>query len=217
VCYKPKNLIQEFFHLMPPGRIRLKCRHVFTLIAVVFFLPASAEAQTGRVTLQGTVSETVALSVLPNSSQGNVKAEVTSSGNTVRITLSSADAVAPVIRVPLLVRSNSGFKISAAGESSAELSQLTITDVRATGALVSPEAISGLNVPPQFDLRLVGNSAPNSLDNSQPVLVASGPRVSLGGTLVSPNNALQITILIRLAPQPSPGWLVHLTFVATPE
>jgi hypothetical protein len=179
----------------------------------VLLAPAGAEAQTGSVTMKTTVSETVALSVLPNSLPGDV---VVSNGNTVRITLSGSDA--EVIRVPLLVRSNSSFKISAAVESNtAEVSQLSVTDARATGTLVSPQAITELNVPRQFDVRGEENnsSVPNLPDASRPVLVASGPRVSRGGTLVSPNNALQITLLIRLQPQPARDWLVHLTFVAT--
>jgi hypothetical protein len=77
-----------------------------------------------------------------------------------------------------------------------------VTDVHATGNLVSPEAVHGLNVPRKFNL-----------DSSR--LIATGPRVSLGGTLNSPNNALQITLLIRLNSQPSPGSPVQLTFVAT--
>ena len=202
---------------MPVNPTRLKCRHLFTLIVMALLVPAGVEAQTGRVTLQGSVSETVALSALPNSTTGNVDADVVSSGNTVRITLSGADSDAPVIRVPLLVRSNSGFKISAAVESQAALiTQLSVIDVRATGMLVSPRAVSELNVPRQFDFRRSdesASSAPNPLDVSRPLLV--GPRVSLGGTLDSPNNALQITLLIRLKPQPARGWLVHLTFAAT--
>ena len=175
------------------------CGLVFTLIAVVFLVPAGVKAQTGRVTMQANVSETVALSVAPNSTHGDVDAAVTS-GNTVRIT-----AKAPVVRVPLLVRSNSSFKISANVESTDSLAQLTIADVRATGSLVSPAAISGLRVPEQFDL-----------DAARDLLLVSGPRVSLGGTLNSPNNALQITVLIRLKPQTAPGSLVQLTFVAAP-
>jgi hypothetical protein len=155
-------------------------RQIFILIAVVFLAPASSAAQTA--TLTGTVSETVALSVT-------------------RITLSGDDAQPSVIRVPLLVRSNSSFKISAESQT-AELSQLMVTDVHATGNLVSPEAVHGLNVPRKFNL-----------DSSR--LIATGPRVSLGGTLNSPNNALQITLLIRLNSQPSPGSPVQLTFVAT--
>ena len=200
---------------MPAKRSRLKCSHVFTLVAVLLLAPAGVEAQTGGVTMRSTVSEVVALSVLPNSIQG----DVVSTGNTVRITLSGTETDAPVIRVPLLVRSNSSFKISAAAESNtAEVTQFSVTDVRATGTLVSPQAISELNVPRQFDVRGLDestSSVPNLLDPSRPVLVASGPRVSRGGTLASPNNALQITLLIRLKPQPARGWLVHLTFVGT--
>jgi len=198
---------------MTVKRSKRKCRHIFILL--VLLAPAGAEAQTGGVTIKTTVSETVALSVLPNSISG----DVVSTGNTVRITVSGADANAPIIRVPLLVRSNSSFKISAAVESNtAEVTQLSVTDARATGTLVSPQAITELNVPRQFDVRGLDESISsvlNLLDVSRPVLVASGPRVSRGGTLVSPNNALQITLLIRLQPQPARDWLAHLTFVAT--
>lgn len=176
---------------MPTQWLRLRCRLIFTLVAVLFIVPAGAKAQTGRVVLKATVSETVTLSVAPNFSQNNVSI-VSSGGNTVRITLSGDD---PVIRVPLLVRSNSSFKISA--ESTAELSQLSVIDVHASGTLVSPQAVEGLNVPPRLDL-----------DLSRPLIVVSGPRVSLGGTLDSPNNALEITLLIRLRAHGS------LTFVA---
>jgi hypothetical protein len=182
------------------------------------FLSASVEAQTGRVTLQGRVSETVALSVPPNFTQSNIDAVAASSGNTVRITLTSTDSNPQVIRVPLLVRSNSGFKISVESETTL-LTQLSITDVRATGTLVSPAAISGLNVAGQLDLRGSGEDpsaiVSSSLDASRDLLLVSGPRVSLGGTLDSPNNALQIIVLIRLRPQPARGQLVHLTFAAT--
>ena len=190
---------------MPPKRRRPKCHPLFTLAAIVLLASASAEAQTGRVTMQARVSEAVALSVAPNFAHGNVGAEVVSTGNTVRITLSSTDAGASVIRVPLLVRSNSGFKITAAVESTtASLAQLSITDVRATGTLVSPAAVNGLNISKDVDLE------------AHEFELVSGPRVSLGGTLTSPNNALQITVLIRLKPQPSHGSPVQLTFAAAP-
>ena len=180
--------------MMPAEWSGLRCRLIFTLFAMLI-VPASVAAQTGRVTLQATVSETVTLSVAPSFAQGNVNVV---SGNTVRITFSGDE---PVMRVPLLVRSNSSFKISAVFESTtAELSQLSITDVQATGNLVSSQAVSGLNVS-QPDLNVPG-----------PFVIASGPRVSLGGTLRSANNALQITLLIRLNSQSPHG---SLTLVAT--
>jgi hypothetical protein len=153
-------------------------RQIFILIAVVFLAPASSAAQT--VTLTGTVSETVALSVT-------------------RITLSGDDAQPSVIRVPLLVRSNSSFTISAVFESqTAELIGLSVVDVHATGSLVSPQAVNAV------DKRREGD------------VVLRGPRISLGGTLNSPNNALQVTLLIRLKPQTLSGWTGHLTLAGSP-
>jgi hypothetical protein len=170
-----------------------------TLIAVLFLVPMCVEAQT--VTLQANVSETVALSILPNFTHNTVDQNVVNNGSTVRLTLLSTDAE---IRVPLLVRSNTGFKILAAFESqSAVLTDLSVIDVRPTGSLVSPEVVNAL-VGPEVDV-----------NGSPPLLVASGPRVSLGGTLQSPNNALQITLLIRMRPQPGRGSVVHLTFTGT--
>lgn len=153
-------------------------RQIFILMAVVFLVPASTAAQT--VTLSGAVSETVALSVT-------------------RITLSGDDAQPSVMRVPLLVRSNSDFKISAVFESpTAELIELSVVDVHATGSLVSPQAVNTV------DKRREGD------------VVLRGPRISLGGTLNSPNNALQVTLLIRVKPQSINGWMGHLTLVGLP-
>ena len=190
---------------------------ILMLIALVLFVPVSMMAQSSA-TFRASVSETVALSVFPNSIDSNIHADVLSMGSTVRLTLSGTDASTQVIRVPLIVRSNSGFRISAAVESTtAELSQLLVTDVRATGALVSPAAIREIEVPPHLDRRGLAESASAAItsDISSPFLVLSGPRVSLGGTLESPNNAVQITVLIRLQPRPGQSWLVHLTFSGT--
>ena len=199
---------------MPSRWPGLKCC-VLTLIGVVFLIPPNAETQTNRgsLTLTGTVSDTVALSVAP----GLAAMDVVSSGNTVRLTLPGTDVD---VRVPLMVRSNTSFKISANVETTTtQLAQLSVIEVRATGRMASPQAVNELNVPQQFDRRRGGDNAPamdfSAINVSQPFLLVSGPRVSLGGTLDSPQNALEITLLIRLKPQPVPGSPVHLTFVAT--
>ena len=179
--------------------------HVFTLLAVVLLVPIGVQAQTASVTMKGTVSETVALSAGPTSARSNIQV-VSRGGNTVEITVSGDDDQPQMIHVPLLVRSNSGFKITANFESTtAVLSQLSIGEMRATGRLVSPQITGALHLKPQLDP-----------DTSNPLLVLSGPRVSLGGTLISPNNALQITVLIRLKPHPGRPWSAQMTFVATP-
>ena len=180
----------------------MNCFRIFTLLGVLVFVCASVEAQTVR--LSGTVSETVTLSVAPGFAASNIGV-VSSGGNTVRITV-DGDVKSPVIRVPLLVRSNSGFKISAVFESNtAELGQVMVTDAHPTGSLVSPHIVSALD-----------KSREVERDVSRPILVLTGPRISTGGTLTSPNNALEVTVLIRLKSQPAPGSVAHLTFTAQP-
>ena len=194
-----------------PNNLR---KHIGGLCAVLWLFTAVASVEAQRVTLAGRVSETVALSVAPNSSLGDVDVNVVGSGSTVRVTLSGKGADAGVIRVPLLVRSNSGFKIAGNFESNtAALAQVSVVNVRATGRLVSPEAVNNLEIPPQFDWRgRRENLLSQNLDRPGPFNLLSGPRVSLGGTLNSPNNALQITLLIRIKPDSVRGWLAHLTF-----
>jgi len=143
--------------------------------------------------MKATVSEIVVLSASPASAPSN----------TVSLVLSGDDQV---VRVPLLIRSNTSFKISATFESkTAVLSELSVDNVRPTGTLVSPQIVSALHLNPQLDP-----------DTSQPLLVLSGPRISLGGTLNSPNNALEVTLLIRLTP-PAARWTAQLTLVATKQ
>ena len=169
------------------------------LCAFLWLFTVTSEAQT--VTMKGTVSETVALSVQPNSAQGEMRVNVLNSGNTVRMTVTGTG---DVIRLPLMVRSNTSFKISCVFESTtAQLTQLSVIDSQATGRLVSSEAVNNLELPPQSDLQNLQGA---------PFLVLSGPRVSLGGTLQSPTNALQVTLLLRVKPESSGDWLVHLTF-----
>jgi hypothetical protein len=199
---------------------RLTYGQVLALITMVLLVPAAVQAQTGRssVTVKGTVSEVVTLSIPPNSTHGDVDVNVVSSGGTVRLTLSGAKAGSSVIRVPLMVRSNTGFRISATFESNtAQLTKLSVLDVQANGALVSREAVNNLEITKHLDLRGKTEStspenASSVLDVSGPFVVLSGPRVSTGGTLNSSNNALQVTLLIRVKPESVGSWLAHLTF-----
>ena len=142
------------------------CKRFAGLCVFLWVFSVTAEAQTGGVTATATVSKTVALSISPNSIQGDVAVDLVSSGSTVRMTLSGTGAQPSVIRVPLIVRSNTSFKISGKFESnSALLNRLSVIDVRATGRLVSPEAVN-LELPIRSDVQELQN----------PFLVLRGPR-----------------------------------------
>lgn len=192
------------------------CKHIgvwcvrLCVLAWLLTVVTGVDAQT--VTLNARVSETVNLTVEPNSTQGDIRVHVVSSGNTVRMTLSGSGE--GLIRVPLLVRSNSAFRISGRFESTtAQLTELSVLNARATGRSVSSEAINNLQVSPRFDLRgPLKTISTEDFDYSTPFFVFSGPRISLGGTLVSPNNALQVTLLVRVKSGSVADWLAYLTF-----
>lgn len=117
------------------------CKHICGLCVslwLVIVIPYIVEAQRRGVSLTGTVTEIVALTIAPNSSHSDIDLNTVSTGSSVRLTLSGAGVKSPVIRVRLLVRSNTGFNISGILESNTVLlTQLWVIDVRATGKLVS--------------------------------------------------------------------------------
>src|ERR1051326_1749243 len=180
------------------SRFQLTCRVVFGVIAVMVLMSARTVAQNAGVVLNGAVSETVTLSVPRILPPGTIKTD-------------------GVIRLPLLVRSNCGFEITGVLESSsAVVAQLVITSVQPTGSLVSRQAVRDVNIATRFDARGPGGKFfTESVDLSQSLLMLSGPRISLGGTLDSPGNALEIVLLIRLKSD-SGSVASHLTLLATP-
>ena len=205
--------------MLAMSRFQLTCRVVFGVIAVMVLMSARTVAQNAGVVLNGAVSETVTLSVPRLLPPNRIKADVVNTGNRVDITFSSADKDG-VIRLPLLVRSNCGFKITAVLNSTpVVVTQVVITSVQPTGPLVSRQAVRDIKIARRFDARgpqekvFTGSVG---LELSESLLVLSGPRISLGGTLDSPGNALEIVLLIRLKSESGPA-MSHLTLLATPE
>ena len=173
---------------------RLTYGHFFALISLVSLTaPAAYQAQNGFRDGEGHCQRSSYSSIpIPNSKHGNVDMSVVSEhGSTVRLTLSGATAGSAVIRVPLQVRSNTGFRISGTFESStARLAQLSVMDVRATGRLVSPEAVDNLEITPPFDLR--GQRERNFFGRRRECFLLSS---SAWTTCFTPAQTLQTTTL----------------------
>ena len=204
--------------MLAMSRLKLTCRFVFGVVALMVLMSAHTAAQNASVVLQGGVSATVTLSVSRVLPPNTIKTDVVNTtSNRVDITFSGADKNG-VIRLPLLVRSNCGFKITGVFESTAAIvTQLLVTSVQPTGSLVSRQAVRDVNVAKRFDARGPGGKLfPESVALSESLLVLSGPRISLGGTLDSPGNALEIVLLIHLKSDAGPA-ASHLTLLATPE
>ena len=197
---------------------RVRHRNYCRVAGVIILLPFIVHGQTrmDSITLKGTISETVALSASPNLPQDNVKIGASKDLKVLTLTLSGSGPEVVAVRVPILVRSNISYLVSTLVQSKAAvLANIEVLEVRPTGRFVAAEAIANLNVAKGLDRRTTnGTIQTKSLPLSVPFQLAilSGPRVSLSGTLQSPDNALEVSLLITVKPMAgAEGWVVHLT------
>ena len=188
------------------------------VVGVILVLPIMAQSQTsiGSVTMKANVSETVALSVSPNLLQDNVQVDGHSDVKSLMLTLSGSANDAVSVRVPILIRSNTGYKVSALVQSqAARLANFVVLDAYPTGRFVAPESFANLHVARELDSRNKNGtvqSASLPLNNASPLAILSGPRVSLAGTLNSADNALEVILLIVVNPDAgADGWSLRLT------
>ena len=184
----------------------------------MLILPIMAQGQTsiGSVTMKANVSETVALSVSPNLLQNNVQVDGHSDVKSLTLTLSGSAHDVVSVRVPILIRSNTGYKVSALVQSqAATLANFVVLDAYPTGRFVAPESFANLHVARELDSRNKNGtvqSASLPLNNASPLAILSGPRVSLAGTLNSADNALEVILLIVVNPDAGVGvWFLRLT------
>jgi hypothetical protein len=197
-----------------------KYRDWLTLVGVMALLPMLGQGQTrtDSVTINASVSEIVALSAIPDP-LNNLRIETPVDPKTLTLTLSGSATDLTKIRIPILVRSNTGYRISAQIRSqAATVANFVVLDARSLGRFVAAEAIANLKVASELDRRAtplqVEPTAPNSLplNFSMPEAILSGPRVSLAGTLQSADNALEVVIFIAVKPDPgASSWLLTLT------
>lgn len=181
-------------------------------------LPIMAQCQTsiGSVTLKANVSETLALSVSPNLLQDNVQVDAHSDIKSLTLTLSGSANDVVSIRVPILIRSNTGYKISGLVQpQAAALANFVVLDAYPTGRFVAADGFANLHVAPELDSRNKNGMvqiASVHLNHSSPLTILSGPRVSLAGTLNSADNALEVILLIVVKPDvDADGWSLRLT------
>jgi hypothetical protein len=203
-----------------------KYRNCWMVVGVLAFLPIVAQGQTrlGSVTMKGGVSEIVALSVGPTSPQHNLQIGAQGDRSTLTLTLSGSATDVVEVRVPILIRSNSSYNVSALVRSqAATLASFAVLDARPMGRFVASDALTNLNVARELDRRATNGegqtttaNSPQS-DRSAPLSVLSGPRVSLAGTLNSADNALEVIILIAVKPDAGArGWLTSVSLSGSP-
>jgi len=167
------------------------------------------------------VNETVSLSVGEAFTENNVRIESHATGKTLGLTLSGSSTDVVAVRLPILIRSNTSYGISALVRSrAATLANFAVIGARPTGRFAALDAVASLNVARELDGRSTNGRIQNAfmpLNLSSSFSILSGPRVSLAGTLTSIDNALEVTLLIAARPEANADeWTLHLILTASP-
>ena len=173
------------------------------IVPFLFARDAAGQTTSANVTISGHVSPAVFLNVAPGAqlSADNFRVTYTQQdARTLRLTISVAGDEATRVHVPLQLRSNAASVLSVSTQpNGAELIALAVTGARATGNFVAPEALAAAS-----------NEAQASHSTAQQTLLTV-PRISLAGTLDSPSNALEVTLLFE-----AKHGTVELTLTASP-
>lgn len=199
----------------------------FSLFLMLTLCPAwVARAQTGggSVSLSGVVSETIALSISQESGAAGVL--VSTSRNAERsltVTISGTTRDTAELRISVQIRSNTAYGLFASAKNGgANLSSLLVVGARPTGIFVAPDAAEALSVAAAFDGRGGAGGSTHAAGFNRTNLSAlsellSGPRVSTGGTLHSPQNALEVVLSMTVEPRADDqSWTVELLLSAAP-
>ena len=203
-------------------------RSLSLLLMSVLCLAGAARAQSGggSVRMNGEVSGTVMLSIPRGAEASGAGVRVSTSRNadgSLNVSLSGATREPTEVRIPVQIRSNTGYRLFAAARSGGpNLSSLLVVGARPSGSLVFPGAAEAVSVAAGFDGRRGADNSTadggfNRRDFSALSELLSGPRVSVGGTPLSPQNAVEVVLSAAFEPQPGgEGWAVELLLSAAP-
>ena len=190
---------------------------------MILLLPfmALGQSHSAPITINARVSETVALSVGQAFAENNVRIESHGAGKMLGLTLSGFSTDVVAVRVPILIRSNTSYRISALVQSpAARLVNFAVIGARPTGRFAAMDAVASLHVAQELDSRSTNGRIQTAfmpLNLSSSFSILSGPRVSLAGTLSSIDNAVEVTLLITAKPEANAGeWTLHLILTASP-
>jgi hypothetical protein len=193
------------------------------LFIVLAALPLCAQHAGGRVTVTGRVSAVAAVAA-PSAGrvmEGDAQISARPDGaHGLILSLTGAGGGETRLELPIQLRSNVGFGLVAScATGGTRLSSLSVVEVGGAGRFVHPGAAGRVQVSPTFDGR-PGARRPSSggPELSAPVTVLTGPPVSMGGTLDSPGNMIEVVLrVVLVAPAGAEGWHAELRLSAEPS
>lgn len=189
-------------------------------IVVVFLLLAApcvcAQAGASSVKLSGQVSGAVTVSIheARDASDGARVSFAQVDAKTVAVNVSGSGAEPTRVTLPVTLRSNVGFELSASLLSADDLTvALSVAGVEVTGKFVHAAALANIKADEALaaPLKTAQHQTPS-------VNILSGPPVSSAGTFDSPDNAIEVLLAVDVKP-PTNGapWSARLTLKAAPK
>ncbi len=184
---------------------------------VVAALPAPlcAQSRSGSTVLRGSVSRTVTLSLFPNASRTITELHAFENGAALSLVVSGS-GFERNLQVPILIRSNISYNLIASIQSQTAVpTHLRVLSIEPSGKSVARDAVTGVAIRQQFDVHRgdpsAGEENLSTIDASVPFTIFRGPRISLGGGLNSPSNALKVILLLSVRPKVGKrSWTLNL-------
>lgn len=211
----------------------LSLRSLSFVLVLTILLASATRAQSGSnasVTIGGQVSAAVLISIAPTAQLSDSETLVTAHNTDARtlfISIKIHGHHARQIVIPVLIRSNTGYMLSALAKPceatpSTLLRGMQVTGARPTGRFVAVDAVEAMNVAAAFDAtNAAGHLQRASLSAlllSSPTILLTGPRISLAGTPDSPHNAVEVTMLAEVeASDEGETQSLDLILSATPD
>ncbi|HEV7906428.1 MAG TPA: hypothetical protein VGO96_21500 [Pyrinomonadaceae bacterium] len=197
-------------------------------LAFAFLLaPRACGQSAASVTIGGRVGEAIFVSIAPGAQVSGDTLPVTYTNldqHTVRLSIptSGTSGGSRRLSIPLQLRSNVGYTLSASANSNGTtllLRELCVAGVKATGRHVARGATHAANMAACADRTArVQTGDANRSGASFPATLLQGQPISLSGTSDSPFNALEVLISIEVETQTGqPQGNVELTLSATPR
>lgn len=194
-------------------------------LTILLAAQASGQSTSASVNVSGHVSEAVFLSIAPGAQLSGAPlpfAYTNLDKQTVRLSIdASVSGAGGRISIPLQLRSNVGYTLSASANLSGTMVRgLCVGSVKATGRHVAGGAVNDAKTAACTDAtasvqtRNATRSAPRF---ASAATLLQGQSISLSGTSASPFNALEVLLLLEVEPQNGkPQGRIELLLSASP-
>lgn len=189
--------------------------HILFIISFIVLAASPLRAQsataTQRVVMTGQVSGVAAVALGSTARLTDADVQVSSSssgGSGLFISLAGTRDGETTFDLPIQLRSNTEFALNASGACiSAQLASLSVVEVSGAGPFVYAGAVERVRLMPAFEGRA---------DFSSPFTILTAPPISMGGTLTSQGNMIEVVLrVVVVARDGEQGWRAELKLAPT--